>query len=367
MSRVAILSLSVAPRDAVGNDVLHMQRLLCERGHEAVLFTSHWIKKSSATRNIADAEEFVAADPSSVLIYHHAIGWEQGVEVTCRAKCRRVVRYHNVTPPRFFSGYSTVAIKTGQEGRAQLAPLAKAGCELYLSASPFNQSELVQAGADPARCAVLPPFHQVDQLAAAEPDPEVLRLLQDGTVNLLFVGRRAPNKGHRFLLDAFAVYTQYYQPRARLLLVGREDPSLFTYGNQLREHARWLAIQDRVIFIQEATEAALRAYYQAAHAFVVTSEHEGFCVPVIEAMALRVPVIAYATSALPDTVGDAGLVWDEPDPFVLAGSVDCLVRQPEVRSRLAERGWQRFQERFSNPRIGERFIEVLGRLDRRAA
>jgi glycosyltransferase involved in cell wall biosynthesis len=362
MSRIAIVSLSVLPRDAVGNDVLNMQRLLGEQCHEVVLFSSHWVKNSDRTRNILEAEEFLNGDPSAVLIYHHAIGWEQGVDLVQRMKCRRVVRYHNVTPGRFFAGYAPAAVKTCRDGRAQLAPLAKAGCELYLSASAFNQSELVQLGADPACCCVLPPFHQVDQLATAAADPEVLRLCQDGAVNILFVGRRAPNKGHRFLIDAFATYVEYYQPRARLLLVGKEDISLLSYANQLRAQVQERDLHEQVLFIQEASEAALRAYYQAAHVFLVTSEHEGFCVPVIEAMAMRVPVVAYATSALPETIGDAGLVWEEPDPFILAGSINCLVREPEVRARITERGFQRFQDQFSNARIGARFLSLLERL-----
>jgi glycosyltransferase involved in cell wall biosynthesis len=359
MSRVGIVALSVPPRDAVGHDVLQMQRLLGGLGHDVAVFSSHWFKKDPTTRDASEADAFLADDPEALLIYHHAVGWPAGVELVQRARCRRVVRYHNVTPARFFSGYSTSLMKLCQQGREQLLPLARAGCELYLSDSAYNEGELIRAGADPARCRVVPPFHQVDRLAAVEPDPEVLRDCRDGCVNVLFVGRRAPNKGHRFLLDAFAAYVGHYEPHARLLLVGREEPALCGYGNQLRAHARYLGIHDRVVFIQEATEAALRAYYEAAHVFLLASEHEGFCVPVIEAMAQRVPVVAYGTTAVPETVGDAGLVWDEPDPFLLAESIDCLVRDPAARARLTERGWRRYQERFTNLRLETEFLSAL--------
>jgi glycosyltransferase involved in cell wall biosynthesis len=367
MSRVAIASFSIPQHDAVGHDVREMQRLLRQRGHAVELFSEHWCQVDPGTRDVRAALEFLGDDPQSLLIYHHAVGWDHGVELILRAKCRRVVRYHNVTPGRFFAGFSLVAVKISQQGREQLGPLARAHCELYLSDSEYNESELIAAGADPARCTLLPPFHQVDRMIEAPADPEALAACGDGAVNVLFVGRRAPNKGHRFLLDAFAAYVGHYQPRARLLLVGREDPALLAYGNQLRAQAQRLGIHNRVVFLQGATEPQLRAYYQAAHVFLVTSEHEGFCVPVIEAMALRVPIVAYGTTAVTATVGDAGLVWDEPDPFLLAESIDCLVREPAVRARLAERGQRRFHEHFSNARIAVRFGEILSRFERPAA
>ncbi len=212
----------------------------------------------------------------------------------------------------------------------------------------------------------MPPFHQVDRLAAAAPDPTVLRACRDGRTNFLFVGRRVPNKGHRFLIDAFAAYLEHYDAAARLLLVGREDPTLVSYSNQLREQARRLGVHDRVVFLDGVTEAELRAYYECAHAFVTASEHEGFCVPVVEAMALGVPVIAYGTSAIPDTVGEAGLVWDEPEPFLLAESLACVAREPRVRAALVECGRRRYREHFENGRIAERFLAALGQA-RRAA
>jgi glycosyltransferase involved in cell wall biosynthesis len=367
MSRIAIVSLTIAPGDAVGNDALEMQRVLAARGHQVALFSSHWVQASTQTRDIGEAGAFLGDDPAAVVVYHHAIGWEAGLELVRRARCRRVVRYHNVTPGRFFAGYPGNAIAICTRGREQLRELVALGCELYLSDSPYNEAEVRGLGAEAGRCAVVPPFHQVDRLAAAEPDPEVLRACRDGRSNFLFVGRRVPNKGHRFLIDAFAAYVEHYDAAARLLLVGREDPTLVAYSNHLREQARRLGVHDRVVFLDGIPEAQLRAYYECAHAFVTASEHEGFCVPVIEAMALGVPVVAYGTSAVPDTVGEAGLVWDEPEPFLLAESLACVVREPGVRDALVERGRQRYREHFSNERIAERFLAALGGAGRAAA
>jgi glycosyltransferase involved in cell wall biosynthesis len=195
----------------------------------------------------------------------------------------------------------------------------------------------------------------------------VLRACRDGRTNFLFVGRRVPNKGHRFLIDAFAAYVEHYGADSRLLLIGREDPALVSYTNQLRDQARRLGVADRVLFLGGVTESELRAYYESAHVFVVASEHEGFCVPVVEAMALGVPVVAYGTSAIPDTVGDAGLVWEEPDPFLLAESVARVARSGPVRDELVRRGRQRYGEQFGNERIAGRFLVALEGVCRPAA
>ncbi len=360
MSRFAIVSLTIAPGDAVGNDALEMHRVLTARGHEVALFSSHWVQASTLTRDMREAGDFLGDDPTAVLIYHHHIGWDAGVDLVRQARCTRIVRYHNVTPARFFAGYPGQAIPICTKGREQLRELVALGCELYLSDSAYNESEVLGLGADPGRCTVVPPFHHVDRLATAVPDPTVLRACRDGRSNFLFVGRRVPNKGHRFLIDAFAAYVEHYDAAARLLLVGREDPGMTAYSNQLREQARRLGVHDRVVFLGGVTEAELRAYYECAQAFVVASEHEGFCVPVIEAMALRVPVVAYGAAAIPDTVGNAGLVWEEPEPFLLAESLACLVRDPAVRAGLVERGWRRYHEHFANERIAARFLGALG-------
>jgi glycosyltransferase involved in cell wall biosynthesis len=359
MSRIAIVSLVISPGDAVGNDALQMQRVLSARGHTVGLFSSHWVKKSTATQDVSELAAFLADDPHALMIYHHAIGWAAGIELLQRMTCRRIVKYHNVTPGRFFAGFSGDSVRICQLGRDQLRDLARADCDLYLSDSPYNQGELIEAGAAVERCAVVSPFHHIDRLHTLQADSAILHQLGDGQTNLLFVGRRVPNKGHRFLIDAFAAYHEHYNPDSRLLLVGREDRHLISYSNQLREQASRLGVLDRVLLIDGVTDAELRAYYERAAVFVVASEHEGFCVPVVEAMALQVPLVAYGTTAVTHTIGDAGLVWDEPDPFLLAQSIHTLVHETAARKQLTERGFRRYQRLFANQKIERDFLHAL--------
>ena len=359
MTQIAIVSLTISHGDAVGNDALEMGRILSARGHNVALFSSHWVKKSEQSRDLSELDDFLADDPEAILIYHHLVGWTAGLDQLRRAACRRVIKYHNVTPGRFFAGFPGDKVRICRLGREQLRDLAKADCDLYLSASLYNQGELIDAGAPADRCAVVPPFHHIDRLNQLQADPDVFRRLDDGLTNLLFVGRRAPHKGHRFLIDAFAAYHEHYDRNSRLLLVGREEHKLLSYSNLLREQASRLGVLDNVLFIDGVTEAELKAYYERASVFVLASEHEGFCVPLVEAMALQVPIVAYGATAVPHTVGDAALVWDEPDPFLLAQSIDTVVRDTAVRRSLTERGRRRYQQLFTNQRIERDFLHAL--------
>ncbi len=359
MTRIAIVSPTILPGDAVGHDILHSWRILRSQGHEVELFSTNWGTPDPRNQDELHVRDYLHDDPSALLILHHAIGWIHAVPVVTAAKCRRVVKYHNVTPARFYDSLNEGYADLCRKGRTQLRELIQSSCDLYLADSPFNLADLIAMGADPDCCAVTPPFNDIPHLLEIEADPDVRRDYGDGRTNLLFVGRRAPNKGHRFLIDAFAAYHEHYNPNSRLLLVGKGDPSLAEYTAALREQVRRLDLTGHVIFLDGATESELRGYYETASALVVASEHEGFCVPVVEAMALGVPVVAYGTSAVPHTVGDAGLVWDEPDPFLLAQSVDAVVRDADLRRCLAERGWRRYQQLFCNDRIEQTFLHAL--------
>jgi glycosyltransferase involved in cell wall biosynthesis len=359
MTRIAIVCQSLVPGDAVGNDVLEMHRVLSRRGYDVALFAGHWELPEPACRPVSEVPAFLRGNRSNVLIYHHSTGFEAGVALLACLSCKRIVRYHNVTPAAFLEGISQALAAPCRQGREQLQVLARAQCALYLSDSVYNERELVAEGADAGRCTVLPPFHHIDRLPGLPPDAGVLSACRDGRTNVLFVGRVAPHKGHAALLEAFAVYHWLYDRNSRLLLVGKEDPRLEYFNAFLREQARRLGVQGAVTFTGEVSDQCLKAYFQAADVFVSASEHEGFCVPLVEAMALRLPIVAHGCSAVPDTVGPAGLLWDAPDPFLLAESIACVVNEPSVRAALEERGWQRYQERFHSQRIEGRFLDAV--------
>jgi glycosyltransferase involved in cell wall biosynthesis len=362
MTKTALVAPSLSPGDAVGNDLLHMARLFRECGHRVALFADHVGEVTERCHPIARARAFLGNDPAALLVYHHSIGCTGGVELVRRARCRRVVRYHNVTPAHFFAGLSAGCAEDCRRGREQVAALAQARCELYLSDSAYNQDELKELGVPGERCAVVPPFHRIDVLETVAPDLEVLDACADGRTSLLFVGRLAPNKGHAALIDAFAVYHHRYDRHSRLLLIGKDDERLQGYVGSLRERAQLCGLEGCVTIAPAPTVAALKAYHACADVFVVASEHEGFCIPLVEAMALGVPVAGYRSTAIAETVGKAGVLFEERSPWLLAEAVACLKRQPTVYDELRQRGRNRYRQCFTTERIERQFFSAIGQV-----
>jgi glycosyltransferase involved in cell wall biosynthesis len=344
--------------DATSNDVLGMARVLRARGHEVRLFAD-WSRVPGVPVGPPRKLGGFLRDSSAVLIYHHSTGWAPCCPLVRGLRCRRIVKYHNVTPWHFFQGVHGVFVQACQAGREQMGRLARLGCDRYLADSRYNLDELVEQGMQPAAGAVVPPFHQVDRLHAALPDPAFLRAFSDGRTNVLTVGRIAPNKGHAELIDAFAVYHHEYNAASRLLIVGRADERTVSFQQGLVERVARHSLGDAVVFTGGVSDQQLRACYQVADVFAISSAHEGFCVPLVEAMALKVPVVALGSSAVPETAGQAALVWETPDPYLLAESFHVLSTEPQTSAALTAAGWQRYQEQFSTARIEARFLQAL--------
>jgi glycosyltransferase involved in cell wall biosynthesis len=219
--------------------------------------------------------------------------------------------------------------------------------------------ELIIAGSNRSMSLVVPPFHQINRSIALEADLAILDAYRDGKTNILMVGRVAPNKGHALLIDAFAAYHYGYNNDSRLLIVGKEDERLCAYTEALRKQVQQLGLRNTVIFAGEVSETVLKAYYLVADVFMITSEHEGFCVPLVEAMAMKLPIVAYGSSAIPGTVGRAGLVWKEPDPELLAESLHCIVEDESLAVTLGTMGWRRYHQVYTNEKIAAQFLQAL--------
>lgn len=359
--RAAILTPSITTGDAVSNDVLGMYDVLKKLGNVRV-FAEGWTLREPAILPFAKIRRFLKHS-TDVLIYHYSRGWEPSLELLRELNCRKVIKYHNVTPPEFVANYNRDYAAMCLEGRQQLKPIAQSDCDLYLSASAYSMRELIAGGAAHSRSFVVPPFHHIDRLNSIEPDRSVLDNFQNGDVNICSVGRVAPNKSHPALIQAFGAYHHDYNSKSRLIIVGKEETRLARYSALLREMVRRLDLQRAVTFAGEVSDNALKAYYNVADLFVTTSEHEGFCVPLVEAMALNVPIVAYASSAIPETVGSAGVVWEERNPYLLAESINAIISDRALGKGLSLMGWRRYQELFTNERIEERFVSVLKKLE----
>jgi glycosyltransferase involved in cell wall biosynthesis len=362
LRRVAILTSHLSLGDAVSNDVVGMCDAFQRRGFDARMYAGGWDFTETKVYDVSEIHQFLT-DPRDLLIYHFSIGWSPGLELLRSLKCRTAIKYHNVTPPEFFAGISSWHEEQCRAGREEIKDIAEAGCDLYIADSDYNCEDLLMEGVAEESCFVVPPFHHIERLQTIEPDMDVLDKYRDGVTNILMVGRIAPNKGHAALIEAFATYHYDYNRNSRLLVVGKEVEPFKAYSTQLRELLPFIFSEDIVSFMGEVSDSALKAYYLLSSVFAIASEHEGFCVPIIEAMSMKLPVVAYASSAIPAMVGDAGFVLKERRPYLMAEAINRLVRDEALSFTFGMMGWQRYEQNFTNEKIETELFRALSKLE----
>lgn len=354
--RAAILVPSLFAGDATGHDALAMRAALRDAGWDARLFAEGY-DPALDVQPAAEAADFTR-DRDSLLVYHQSTWWDRGLQLLRGARGVRFVRDHNVTPASFFVGVHDDFVRAAEAGARQRAALAREPGVRFLAASAANAAELLGLGADATRIAVVPPFHRAEELAAATPDEAALRRWSRGGPTALFVGRLAPNKGQRRLLRVAAAHAELFGEPLRLRLVGACDPRWSRWRAVLDREARLLGIEDRLEITGPVTEAELKAAYLTAHVFLCTSEHEGFCVPLVEAGRLGVPVVATPQAAIVETLGRGGLVVDGDDD-VVAAAVRRVLRDAPLRDRLREGLRAEVDARFSEDAIRRVFLDAI--------
>jgi glycosyltransferase involved in cell wall biosynthesis len=363
MTRAAIVTSHVSTGSAVSSDVLGMCSALEKRGIDARVYAESSDLQEPKIWPLSEIKDFLR-EPDDMLIYHHSIGWDPALGLLQGLKCKTVIKYHNITPPSFFSGISAWHEGKCREGRKQLHAIVDAGCDLYLSDSVYNQQELLAAGADESRSFVVPPFHEIDRLQSLDADLNTLDQYRDGRAIVLSVSRVAPHKGHADLIEAFALFHHYHNQNSRLLIVGREEEAFAPLSKRLREMVQFLLVEDAVAFTGEISDSALRACYLLASVFVSPSKHEGFCLPLVEAMAAKVPIVSYDSAAIPETVGAAGIVLEDRDAELMAESISLLVKDEAMNVRLGIAGRRRYENHFATSSIETKLLRALGNLNR---
>jgi L-malate glycosyltransferase len=267
-------------------------------------------------------------DPDDVLLFHYS-AYAPRLREMLELPNRKLLISHNVTPPRWLWGYEPMIAVQCAVGRAQL-PAFAASVDLAAGVSSYNADELKEAGA--VRTMVIPILFDPLRLGAPatdEPTPPP---------TLLFVGRLAPHKRQDELIRLIAMLRRRYWPEARLVLVG--GPLTPRYLDALRELADTIA-PGAVTIEQGLDDAELAERYRAAHAFVCLSEHEGFCIPLLEAFHMGVPVVARPIGGIPEVAGDAALLVEDEDLAVVAELVKMAVEDRELRDELRRRGRER--------------------------
>src|SRR6266567_4079673 len=348
LPNICLLTQNLVPYDAIGNDVAQMRLALMETGYSVRVF-AEGIHPACASIgypiNLAPKKLWQSSD--DILIYHHSTGWPRGDEILFNTQNKIVLRYHNITPARFFAPYSlphTQACEFGIESTKRIAKLPRI---LIVGDSSYNCEELIALGANPDNCRVLPPFHLTEELGREMFDLETLSRYSGSTANILFVGGVKPNKGHARAIRVFAEYRRHFNDRSRLIFAGGLDERLSGYVNELKTLASQLGVADHVIFTGSITGAQLKSLYVSADVFLCTSEHEGFCVPLVESMFFRVPIIAWGVTAVPGTIGECGFVLDDWNEFAFAAHIDRVVEDDQTAAHLGTSGRRRYREAFA--------------------
>jgi glycosyltransferase involved in cell wall biosynthesis len=366
--RVHLVSLNVVSQDAVSNDVMQMHSVLSDVGYASEIVA---LGTDKACRSLV--QPFGSVDPAAwqpgtdVVIYHHSTGFPGGEALLNRTRASIVIRYHNVTPPGFFSGWSAGHVKACQEGVEASRRLARLPGAVFWGASSFNCSEMIAYGAPEASCRVLPPFHRIEELASEAMDRQMLAAYKDRAANILFVGGHKPNKGHANAIRVFATYQRLMNPRSRLIFAGSGSPQFEPYLASLRRLAAELGVAHRVVFLESISASQLRTLYFLADAFLCLSEHEGFCVPLAECMKLGVPIVAWGTTAVGETVGGCGLVWQEMDVIRMAESLHVCVSNPDVARELRKLAYEKYASTYSPEVLRNRLLCLVEEIEHMGA
>ncbi len=337
--------------DAIGDSARRVRTLLRRMGHTSDLFALTIDDDLAGDVRPFAEPEALGAD---LTIFHFALPSPM-TERFAALRGGRILQYHNITPAHFFAPYDPGLFRLAALGRRELASLA-GRVDLALGDSEYNRRELERLGFGPT--GVMPVAVDFDRLRKAPRSPALERILDDGLTNFLFVGRIVPNKRIEDHIRMAEHYKRNVDAFYRFIFVGRYD-GLPRYYSMVRALvAQYKMLPERFLFVGPVPDHELAAYYRTASAYLSLSEHEGFCVPLLEAMAMDVPVLAYDAGAVADTMGGAGLVFSPKDLEYAAETLGMLAYDDEVRAPIIE-GQRRRVRDFEEAAIERRLLDVL--------
>jgi glycosyltransferase involved in cell wall biosynthesis len=332
-----------------------MRDYLRNRGYDSDIY-AYTIDESLSN----EAIDFHVYQPSTetgdILILHFAL--PSGMtDFLKRASCKKAIIYHNITPAYYWLPYDKSLVHLAYAGRQELASLSPF-VDRSAGDSEYNRLELERLS---FRNTCVLPIHVDQDRYRVTPSRYVIDQLHDGTDNFLFVGRVAPNKKLEDVMKLVHMYKKFYNPLARLIFVGKTNVAP-SYLASLRELSARLGLMPaEVVFAGHVDWPELVAYYRGSHFFVSMSEHEGFCVPLIEAMICDTPILAYSSTAVPYTLGNAGVQFDKKDFVELAGVCFRIRNEDAFRESILDTQRKQLMK-YSKAEIEkslDRFLESL--------
>lgn len=339
--RIHQVLVSASAGDAVTNEALALRPALRTLGRSEIFARYYEPSLAGDVLPLAEYDRMAPAGAGTagdLLVVHASIGEPEVARFLAGRPERLVLVYHNISPAEAFRPYDDAFARLLEDGRSELRDL-RPRVALALADSAYNAADLEGLGYTDVQ--VSPLVVDAAALTRVEPEPATVHHLDaevEGPV-LLFVGQLLPHKRPDLLVQAFHLLTTYVLPDANLVLVGpgrlpRYRAAVQHLVHELSLPGAWLA--------GPVSASALAAFYRRADAFVTASEHEGFCVPVLEAMAFGLPVLARGCGAVPETAGGAALVLPpDDDAALLAEAMAAVLEDAALRSALKARGGER--------------------------
>lgn len=332
--------------DAVGNDVLALNDLIKNMGYKTQIYAENVHPKlKHSTKYINNIPKLKKDD---IILYHLSIGTALNFELP-KYPCKKILIYHNITPPDFFKPYNLDAYKNCLNG-LKGAKFLSDKVDYCLAVSEFNKQDLLNMNYK-MPIDILPiliPFEDYKQI----PDINILKKYTGDFVNILFTGRIAPNKKIEDIIATFYYYKKYINENSRLILVGSYDEK-DGYYQKLKTFIDKLELSD-VIFSGHISFKEILAYFHVADIFLCMSEHEGFCVPLIEAMFFNIPIIAYNSCAVPETLGNSGFIIYKKNYIEIAELIQKILTDLSLKQKIIENQNNRLKY-FDKDRISNIF------------
>ena len=314
-------------RDAIGDSARHVRGLLRGMGHRSHIY-------ALTIDEDLEGDVLPFGDPASragdLTIFHYALPSPM-TDAFGRLQGGRILQYHNVTPARFFAPYDPGLFRLATLARQELATLV-GRIDLALGVSEYNRRELEALGFEPT--GVFPLAVDTSRITRTVERPALERILDDDFVNFLFVGRIAPNKAIEDHIRLAEHYKRYVDAYYRFIFVGRYDAVPRYYATIRALMSEYRMLNERFVFTGPVPDEDLAIYYRHAAVYISLSEHEGFCAPLVEAMAADVPILAYAAAAVPETLGGAGLQFAPKDLEFAAELAGALAFDDGLRAKV---------------------------------
>ncbi|MEQ8220730.1 MAG: glycosyltransferase family 4 protein [Candidatus Eremiobacterota bacterium] len=353
--KIIFMYRCIAEGDAVGNDIIKEYDTLKKHGYSVYLYAEEGI---SSLSYITD-NELLEMKEKDLIIYHHANYWEKGEELIKKFKGKVFMRYHNITPHTFFEPYSKTLTNSTKKGREQTEKLIKEGIFFhYIATGEYNLKELVSYGVRTENISLLAPFHRINDFNKGLINSELLDELSHNRINLLFTGRISPNKGHKHLIKTVKEYVNLYDRKIHLNIIGGSDCETEGYYKELRDIIDAYNLSDIITFRNTVSFEDLNTFYRGSDIFLLMSEHEGFCVPVLEAQYHRLPVIALEKSAVKNTVGNNQITFKNPDYRLFASAIHTVSQNKLFRYYLTDQGYTNYLK-YEESVLNEQLLKII--------